>query len=516
MFACRPSTSVTRPKTNPTPYYNMPSAADSTSCGPMPTTAKADLRIDGRDALKQLLTDVESKSPGFKAILVYDVSRWGRFQDADESAYYEYICRLSGIEVRYCAEQFENDGSVASTIVKTVKRAMAGEYSRELSSKVFAGQARLIEMGFRQGGTAGYGLRRRLIDQNRNPKALLAFGERKSLQTDRVVLEPGPADEVVTVRRMFGMLVHDNKSPGEIASSLNDEQIKTDLGRAWTSSSVQAVLSNEKYIGNNVFNRISVKLKKKRVANSPDMWVRAVGVFPAIIEQELFDAAQTALAIRNRHLSDNEMLTLLKELYLRRGRLTSIIIDESRDLRTSATYRRYFGSLGRAYQLVGYLSYRVSAFTEINRTLRRLYADVHSEVLSNIQQLGGTVVGDGKKDLITINGEFTCSIVIARCTSIRAGGVMRWNVRLDSILRPDITVAVRLAPDNQQAMDYYLPALPTAMSSGRSPTPTRTNCCRAIRSWPSGGSFSGAISAARAHRGAAAASRTRERLPPPR
>jgi DNA invertase Pin-like site-specific DNA recombinase len=156
----------------------------------MPTTAKADLRIDGRDALKQLLTDVESKSPGFKAILVYDVSRWGRFQDADESAYYEYICRLSGIEVRYCAEQFENDVSVASTIVKTVKRAMAGEYSRELSSKVFAGQARLIEMGFRQGGTAGYGLRRRLIDQNRNPKALLAFGERKSLQTDRVVLEP--------------------------------------------------------------------------------------------------------------------------------------------------------------------------------------------------------------------------------------------------------------------------------------------------------------------------------------
>jgi DNA invertase Pin-like site-specific DNA recombinase len=195
---------------------------------------KSGLRIDGRDALKRLLTDVESKSPGFKAILVYDVSRWGRFQDADESAYYEYICRRSGIEVRYCAEQFENDGSVASTIVKTVKRAMAGEYSRELSSKVFAGQARLIEMGFRQGGTAGYALRRRLIDQNRNPKALLAFGERKSLQTDRVVLEPGPADEVVTVRRMFAMLVHDKKSPGEIASSLNDEQIKTDLGRAWT------------------------------------------------------------------------------------------------------------------------------------------------------------------------------------------------------------------------------------------------------------------------------------------
>jgi hypothetical protein len=61
----------------------------------------------------------------------------------------------------------------------------------------------LIELGFRQGGHAGYGLRRRLVDQNDNPKALLAFGEQKSLQTDRVVLEPGPVEEVDTVRRMI-------------------------------------------------------------------------------------------------------------------------------------------------------------------------------------------------------------------------------------------------------------------------------------------------------------------------
>ncbi len=75
----------------------------------------------------------------YHAILVYDISRWGRFQDADESAYYEYICRRADIQVQYCAEQFENDGSPVATIVKGVKRAMAGEYSRELSVKVFAG-----------------------------------------------------------------------------------------------------------------------------------------------------------------------------------------------------------------------------------------------------------------------------------------------------------------------------------------------------------------------------------------
>ena len=107
----------------------------------------------------------------FKSILVYDVSRWGRFQDADESAYYEYICRQAGVAVHYCAEQFENDGSPVSTIVKGVKRAMAGEYSRELSSKVFQGACRLVKLGFRQGGTAGYGLRRMLVDANGAKKA---------------------------------------------------------------------------------------------------------------------------------------------------------------------------------------------------------------------------------------------------------------------------------------------------------------------------------------------------------
>ncbi len=116
---------------------------------------KSGLKLEGRAALQNLIADVRSGATSFDAILVYDVSRWGRFQDADESAYYEFICREAGISVHYCAEQFENDGSLSATIIKSMKRAMAGEYSRELSAKVFAGQCRLITLGFRQGGPAG-------------------------------------------------------------------------------------------------------------------------------------------------------------------------------------------------------------------------------------------------------------------------------------------------------------------------------------------------------------------------
>src|SRR5215207_8786795 len=152
---------------------------------------RSGLRIDGRLGLQQLIHDVQSGTAEFSVILVYDVSRWGRFQDADESAYYEFICKEAGIAVHYCAEQFENDGSLSATIIKSMKRAMAGEYSRELSVKVFTGQCRLIALGFRQGGMAGYGLRRQLIDEHRHPKSELAVGEQKSLQTDRVILVPG-------------------------------------------------------------------------------------------------------------------------------------------------------------------------------------------------------------------------------------------------------------------------------------------------------------------------------------
>ncbi len=161
-------------------------------------------------------------------ILVYDVSRWGRFQDADESAYYEYICRRAGIAVHYCAEQFENDGSPVSTIVKGVKRAMAGEYSRELSAKVFrampADPARL-----RQGGTAGFGLRRMLVDQNGASKGVLV-GEHKSLQTDRVVLIPGPEDEVALSAGLYRAFVDEGRSESEIAA-VSTPGVCTDFGR---------------------------------------------------------------------------------------------------------------------------------------------------------------------------------------------------------------------------------------------------------------------------------------------
>ena len=103
--------------------------------------AKSGLSFKDRRGLCDLLQDVTGdNTPDYKAILVYDVSRWGRFQDTDEAAHYEFLCKSAGVPIHYCAETFANDGSLPSSIMKTLKRAMAGEYSRELGVKVIAGQ----------------------------------------------------------------------------------------------------------------------------------------------------------------------------------------------------------------------------------------------------------------------------------------------------------------------------------------------------------------------------------------
>lgn len=416
---------------------------------------KSGLSLGGRLALQQLLEDVESGRADFSALIVYDVSRWGRFQDPDEAASYELRCRRAGVQVHYCAEQFENDGSIGSSIIKTVKRAMAGEYSRELSVKVFAGQANLIRLGFRQGGAAGFGLRRLLVDQAGQPKGMLGRGEHKSIATDRVILVPGPDSEVETVRQVYRLFVDAGRSESEIAEGLNCKGVLTDLDRPWTRGSVHQLLINEKYIGNNVWARTSFKLKGSHVQNASDEWIRLDGAFAGIIPFDLFAAAQSIIRERSEKLSDENMLKLLAGILDRCGYLSGLIIDEAADCPSSSSFRSRFGSLLRAYALVGFSPDHDYRYLAINRKLRAMHPDIVQSVLTGIAAAGGSVALDQTTDLLTINGEFSAALLIVRCFQT-AAGTNRWKLRLDTKLSPDLTVAVRMDSANEQPKDYYL------------------------------------------------------------
>jgi DNA invertase Pin-like site-specific DNA recombinase len=417
---------------------------------------KSGLKIEGRESLQRLLADVAEGRADFRVILVYDVSRWGRFQDADEPAHYEFLCRTAGIQVHYCAEQFENDGSIQSAVFKSVKRAMAGEYSRELSAKVFKGQCRLIGLGYRQGGPAGYGLRRMLIDERGQEKGELRRGEKKSIQTDRVVLIPGPREEVAVVRRIYEMFTQRGMKEGLIAAALNAERIiNTELARPWTGGMIHQVLTNEKYVGNNVYNRVSFKLKVKRVRNAPDQWVRRDAAFPPIVDLPMFFTARGILQERARRFTDDELLAKLKALLEAKGRLSVDLIDEADDMPSSSAYQGRFGSLVRAYERVGFHPGRDYGYVERNRHLRALYSPFEQDVVRRLQELGATIVQDAAAKRLVINGEYTADIVFARCHQTPAG-TLRWLVNREDGDVADITIVVRMDATNETPTDFYL------------------------------------------------------------
>ena len=332
---------------------------------------KSGLRIDGRDALKELIDVVQSGSADFKTILVYDVSRWGRFQDADESAYYEYICKRAGITVHYCAEQFENDGSPVSTIVKSVKRAMAGEYSRELSAKVFKGQCRLIELGFRQGGPAGYGLRRMLIDQAGKPKAELQPGEQKSLQTDRVVLVPGPTEELAVVRRIYRLFVHEAQHRGRDRRRAQRRRARRRAGRAVDARHrppgphQREVHRQQRLQPHLVQAEEEARSEPAGDVGAPRRRLRGRSSTPRTSPRPGDHPRAAPVRSRTTRCWSSSRISPS-----RHGRLSGLLIDETDGMPSSAVYRHRFGSLVRAYQLIGYDADRDLAFIEINRRLR--------------------------------------------------------------------------------------------------------------------------------------------------
>ena len=420
---------------------------------------KSGLNIEGRESLAEMLKDVREGRAEYGVILVYDVSRWGRFQNPDESAYYEYACQQAGVFVHYCAEQFSNDGSPVSTIIKSIKRTMAGEYSRELSTKVYQGACRLVRLGFRQGGAAGYGLRRVLVDANGVKKGELKMGEQKSIQTDRVVLAAGPDEEVAVVRWIYHRFITDGKLESEIAAELNAQGRLTDYGRAWNRGTVHQVLTNEKYIGNNVYSRTSCKLKKKHVTNPPAEWVRAAGVYAGIVEPELFVKSQEIILARSRTYSDEEMLDRLRSVLLKHGRISGILIDEAEGLPSSTAFSHRFGTLVNAYRLIGYHPGIDYSFIEENRRLRKRHPELVAEVIQQITALGAHAVWNKETELLEVNHEMRVSIVLCRHTETGAGS-SRWLIRLDASARPDITVAVRMDATNEGIRDYYvLPAI---------------------------------------------------------
>lgn len=389
--------------------------------------AKSGLFIKYRPGLQQLLIDIVNGSVNYSAVLVYDVSRWGRFQDIDEAAFYEFLCRRAGVAIHYCTEPFRNDGTMSSSIIKALKRSMAAEFSRELGLKSYAGQRRLVQMGFRVGGQAGYGLRRVMVSADGKRKQILRSGEYKNLSTDRVILTPGTRAEVARVREIFCLALRHRIS--EVAQELNKRRVPYCNGQSWTYTRVYKIVTNPKYAGCYVWGSSTMKLGSKRMQTPTNQWVVNPTAFRPIVDPALFDRVLEAHRRRSRGRSNDKLIRLLERLLKRKGRLSEDIIRKTAGMPSKSTYVSHFGSMMRAYELAGYIP--------SSRQLR-----VH-EHLMRMKQLRETVLGEiakafpeqvqvcrlrNKRPALRVDHTLIVSLLIADCYKTATLGKVRWAV----------------------------------------------------------------------------------------
>jgi DNA invertase Pin-like site-specific DNA recombinase len=418
--------------------------------------ARSGLTLNGRDALRQLISDVGSGHADFELILVYDVSRWGRFQNVDESAHYEFICRKAGVSIEYCADGFRNDGSIVAALIKGVKRAMAAELSRELSAKVFRAHLRLAQMGFHQGGVAGFGLRRVLVDKNGLFRRRLEDGEEKYLQEDRVVLVPGSTKDVQTVREVFRLYVDERLSQRRIAQILNEQGLRNGRGNRWIPHNVNALLRSERYVGNLVYNRTSIKLQSTRVSNPKHAWIRTAGAIETIIQPEVFSSAQARLNV-TREISDNHLFDHLTAVWCVTGYLSCRSMKKVPNTPVPNTYQDRFGSLENAYRLLGYKRTRSYRYATHSALLRRVDRELICRLCSAAQLRGGTM--ELEPQVVRVDGETTACTVVLPHTQ-RKDGRAGWWLHFDRIPSSDLMLIVRMTESNTAVLDYHLLPFP--------------------------------------------------------
>lgn len=417
---------------------------------------RSGLSLLNRPQLQELLAAATDAACDFSVIMVYDVSRWGRFQDVDEGAFHEYLCRRAGVAVVYCAEQFVDDGSPLYAIMKGIKRAMAAEYSRELSAKVFRAQCRFSLMGYKQGGRAGYGLRRIPVVADGESRRPLEAGERKPMLTDRITLTPGLPEEVALVRSIYHWYIEDGWSDSRIARHLRADGGTTHMGSPWDPSTVRRILTNERYCGELLFNQTTRRLHSKVEANPEELWIRCHDAFEPIVSRPYFEKARNIRTLRAAGPAPEDVLGALRAIYQRHGTI-NIELCKASSLPGRETMLRLFGGYVQAYAAAGLPSLHTPSGALGIRTMRALIEGLLKDVGERALRAGGTICKTQAWNVLLLNDTLKLKVSIASCRRY-PDSWRRWRVALRKGGYADFVLCALMDTDNVNIRCYALMA----------------------------------------------------------
>ena len=226
-------------------------------------------KTDNRPEFQQMIKDSEKRL--FDIVLVWKLDRFAR--NRYDSAHYEYQLERNHVKLVSATEPISE--GPAGIMVKSMLTGMAEYYSAELSEKVVRGMTENVLKGKYNGGTIPIGFK---VD------------EEKFFQVD-----PLKAPFVVEAFQRY----NDGATMKELMNWLNDSGVTTNRNQKFTYNSIQTLLTNRRYIGENRFKDIVM----------PDS-------IPVIIEKELFDSVQDKIAKNRRaparHKAEDDYLLTTK------------------------------------------------------------------------------------------------------------------------------------------------------------------------------------------------------------
>jgi hypothetical protein len=237
---------------------------------------------------------------------------------------------------------------------------------------------------------------------------------------------------------------------------LNRRGIKRDDGSIWKYGAVHKILAHPKYAGCHVYGQTSQKLCTPTIQIPKDQWIMAQAAFEAVIDETTFDAVQKVKRDRTANQTNDMLLSRLRRVLTAKGRLSQKIIDRSRNLPSASAYRCRFGSLRKAYELIGYG--KPEDFGLLLDFRRRTQA-LRQQLIERIQSMFPDKVsvirqGGRWRSLLQLDG-FTVAVRTARCVDTKTG-ILKWIIDGAPRENDSITLLARLTPANDGIQDMHM------------------------------------------------------------
>ncbi len=228
---------------------------------------------NSRPALDKILQATRIKDCPFKAILVWDLSRF--YRDAGSAITIDEELFAHGIILCSVTEGYiEGEEGL---LARGFKHIANQYYSIQLGRSVLRGLKHCVSQGYAATGFPPYGY-----------KKIPVFDERNKVHMKYSV----DSSAAAVVRRIYEMYASGEWSYARIAKQLNAEHIPSPAGKQWGNDTIYKILvrHTQTYLGNMVYNKTQLNQKHRiRKKKPPEEWVICENSHEPIITQEMAD-----------------------------------------------------------------------------------------------------------------------------------------------------------------------------------------------------------------------------------